>query len=212
MDDFVAQPGVPVRQVVRQVAQALRSQSVVTSGTGFRILQESGKGTAVVAEEPESVWRGAFHVSLVSAREVTVSEGRVGGRVPWIGDVRLDGRDIGGKTSPFPPRLSLSGGPGSDGLSWIAIKVLADANGRLPSEESPDTLQIVHLTTDELRLSDPGSEASVGLLEVACLRWSPSAGRNSGRVPQSVRQVVYHDQNMIRVTVGEWSGLEFWPV
>lgn len=201
VDDFIAHPGGDPRPVIRALARDVRNYRVVTSGE-VRIIQRRD-GVEVVVPDRAPQFRGAFWVNLPSAFEVTVDVGRLAGRLPWIGSVRIDGQRESGKAGEVP-RLAISGAPNADGLSYVALRVLADERGQWSPVETPSALQVVHVADLLLPVED---RRAGGLLPLAELTWDAA-----GRTPQRVRQMVFFDQRMVPLPLGESTVLEFFPV
>lgn len=201
IDEFMARPGGDPRPVIRALARDIRRYKVVTSGD-VRIIQRRDGVEVVVPDRTPSL-RGAFWVNLPSTFEITVDTGRLAGRLPWIGSVRIDGQRENGKAGAVP-RLAISGPPNADRLSYVALRVLADDQGQWDPVETPSDLQVVHVADLLLPVEE---RRAGGLLPLAELAWDAA-----GRTPQRVRQMVYFDQRMVPIPWGDATVLEFFPV
>lgn len=145
----------------------------------------------------ESPVRTPFRVGL-TGRRVTVSEGFLGERVPFIqtasGDwVRLDGTAADGVT-PSPlgrPSIDLARAePGEDRRGAIALRVRTDARGiPLDDREDPEALSIAYLAEFGATARRALAAEGWGIQPLAIVYWQGSA---PGRVGQIVRHNLVH--------------------
>lgn len=150
--------------------QAWVRSTRVLPAPGIR-LNRSALGTQVVVERDVTGWPHPFKVN-VAGLTATIDTGTIGGLVPLIDGVGLDGIDAAGKTKTVPTfKLTKQ----TSGTSWLCARVQVDAKTGALVES---TLTIAEVKSDVLNQLRGGASPDIGGFgyhPLAVLYWSNSA-------------------------------------
>lgn len=188
MQEFRAINGDNALPVLREFIDFVKGDRVSASGGPVRETR-TDRGRVFVFEPEAHRFPGSFRVSSLGSREVSVGEGEVNGRIPF-----LDGRDLAGLRedgSAHPegkPSLALEGEPEAR-RSWICLLVMATVGVAEEIPPGEEGVTIVH------RLALPSGvpygldEEGRGLRPIAQLTWNEDRTR-----VDRIRQILHFDQ------------------
>ena len=186
--DFHAEDGELVVPALKSFSRFIFSQTNVTIQGPARVISTQ-KGKQVIFEPETVVFPGSFQVSKVGPTTLSVSEGLVGGLVPYLDKVRLDGLDEKGEPLPEgKPVLECKAPETGDRtyvLLWARHTDAGDVDETIPQDSGDPAAYLVH--AEEL---PPGMRADDRVARlVAVLYW------NKGQI-EKIRQVVWYDQEV----------------
>ena len=121
LEDLKAARGESVAAFLEKLKQWARTHRLLP-GPGISFTVAPGMGTWVRADVDRGSWSHPFQCAL-GADALSVNKGTVNNVIPFIGDIRVDGRDANGK-EVTPPRIKLKGArPNKELRSWICVQV-----------------------------------------------------------------------------------------
>jgi hypothetical protein len=186
--DFHAEDGELVAPALKSFSRFIFSQTNVTIQGPARVISTT-RGKQVIFEPEAEIFPGSFQVSKVGPKTLSVSEGLVGGLVPYLEEVRLDGLDEKGEPLPEGKPVLECTAPETGGrtyvLLWARHTDAGDADETIPQDSGDPAAYLVH--AEEL---PPGMRADDRVARlVAVLYW------NKGQI-EKIRQVVWYDQEV----------------
>lgn len=206
LDALKAKPGERVAPKWEALIRYLRRLTQLRAGRDVR-LKSGPDGTSIVADKRGSLFVPHFRVSL-QGQLASVGPGLIGGRLPLVSGVRLDGKSADGKTDLPVPGQPLTGGPNDQLRSWIVVTVRVNLEtGQLA--EGDDSLGIAHRNDVMSRLVNGYcvDERGAGFYPLALLIWRDK--RTALRVMQNTMHDLQHAY--VRAESSRPARHYFWP-
>jgi hypothetical protein len=187
--DFYADVREPVQPVLRRfVRYVLRDAKISVQGPARVISTRMGK--QVIYEPPRQVFPGSFQARKAGVTFLEISDGLVGGLVPYLDGRPLDGLDKDGEPLPEgKPRLECKP-PEQGDRSYVLLWARHDGRGELD-----DSLALIY---EPAAVIEHETELPPGM-------------REEGRVARLVAVVYWQGGQIIRLRQVLWYDQEVFP-
>jgi len=188
--DFYAEDGEPVEPALRRFVRYVLRESRVTVQGPARVLS-TRMGKQVIYEPTPEVFPGSFQVRKIGGTTLSISEGLVGGLVPYLDEVRLDGLDEKGepltKGKPVLECTAPETGDRTYVLLWARHTDAGDVDETIPQDSGDPAAYLVH--AEEL----------------------PPGMRADDRVARLVAVVYWRSEQILKLRQVVWYDQEVWP-
>lgn len=187
-----------LRRQANRMARQLRSRSNLQSGNGIRV-HHSVEGSVVIAERRGGAFRGSFGIRLAGGLRFSCEFGAVGGIVPQIQGVSLDGKNGRGDKAAVPV-VQMESGPNEQMRSWACLQVALDPASRSMIEQGQDMPTIVHRNDVHIHFKNGywvNSEDNLGCYPLAMFVW-----RNETSVEMAHQIVFFNQRHFFRPASG----------
>ena len=214
--DLNARPGDLVFPYWERLKAFVNSLQLI-QGAGTRLTRIPGFGTGISFDGASAIWPHPFRPSL-SGLKVTVEKGLVETCEPTI---KSEGQDVpvSGDAANNIPQPSLTLDPkqidADQQISWVALEVEADKDGKLSKDKSGKLLEglrveVVHAAAvGSRRSSGSGSSGGeIGMQPLALITWADGS-------PTGIFPVPLHNLGYARTFPGDNQGVPrhfFWAV
>jgi hypothetical protein len=184
--DFYAEDGEPVEPVLRRFVRYVLRESRVTVQGPARVLS-TRMGKQVIYEPTPEVFPGSFQVRKIGGTTLSISEGLVGGLVPYLDGKRLDGLDEDGNPLPEGKPVLECTAPETGDRTYVLLWARHNENGEM--DESLATQDPDIASSDIVHYSDPKL---------------PEGMRGDGFVARLVAVIYWRDEQIVRLRQVVW--------